>query len=127
MPDSQVHAAGSLRLTDVRFADFGEFSESSDGPEGWSIDRVVTLATPWFGSLRTRLTRGFLSLTVNGGTLANTGALTADGGADLGVRGYVSAYDAATGELKWVFGLDEGERGTAAPRRLSERSSHRRP
>lgn len=37
------------------------------GPPGWSMDRVVTLATPWFGSFRTRLTRGFLSIAVNGG------------------------------------------------------------
>jgi len=45
----------------------GEPRVSAHGPEDWEIDRVVTLATPWFGSLRTRLTRGFLSMTVNGG------------------------------------------------------------
>jgi quinoprotein glucose dehydrogenase len=31
------------------------------------------------------------------------------------------ALDAATGEMKWVFSLDEGKRGEAAPRRLSGR------
>jgi len=45
----------------------GQPRVGAHGPEDWAIDRVVTLATPWFGSLRTRLTRGFLSMTVNGG------------------------------------------------------------
>ncbi len=38
-----------------------------------------------------------------------------------GTRRAVFALDAATGELKWVFSLDEGARGDAAPRRLSGR------
>jgi quinoprotein glucose dehydrogenase len=38
-----------------------------------------------------------------------------------GSRRAVVAMDAATGELKWVFSLDEGKRGEAAPRRLSGR------
>ena len=38
-----------------------------------------------------------------------------------GTRRAVIALDAATGEMKWVFSLDEGKRGEAAPRRLSGR------
>ena len=38
-----------------------------------------------------------------------------------GTRRAVVALDAATGELKWVYSLDEGERGQAAPRLLSGR------
>jgi quinoprotein glucose dehydrogenase len=38
-----------------------------------------------------------------------------------GTRRAVVALDAATGEMKWVYSLDEGKRGEAAPRRLSGR------
>ena len=38
-----------------------------------------------------------------------------------GSRRAVVALDAATGELTWVYSLDEGDRGAAAPRRLSGR------
>ena len=38
-----------------------------------------------------------------------------------GTRRAVVALDAASGELKWVHGLDEGERGAAAPRQFSGR------
>jgi quinoprotein glucose dehydrogenase len=38
-----------------------------------------------------------------------------------GTRRSVVALDAGTGELKWMHGLDEGERGTAAPRQFSGR------
>jgi quinoprotein glucose dehydrogenase len=38
-----------------------------------------------------------------------------------GTRRSVVAADAATGELLWLHRLDEGERGAAAPRRLSGR------
>ena len=38
-----------------------------------------------------------------------------------GSRRAVVALDAATGELQWVYSLDEGARGEAAPRRLSGR------
>src|SRR5437868_10726033 len=38
-----------------------------------------------------------------------------------GTRRAVVALDAATGEMKWMFSLDEGKRGEAAPRRLSGR------
>ena len=38
-----------------------------------------------------------------------------------GTRRAVVALDAATGELLWVHGEDEGARGTAAPRQLSGR------
>ncbi len=38
-----------------------------------------------------------------------------------GSRRAVVALDAATGELKWTYSLDEGARGAAAPRRLSGR------
>ena len=38
-----------------------------------------------------------------------------------GSRRAVVALDAATGELNWVYRLDEGERGQQAPRRLSGR------
>ena len=38
-----------------------------------------------------------------------------------GTRRAVAALDAGTGEMKWVFSLDEGKRGEAAPRRLSGR------
>jgi quinoprotein glucose dehydrogenase len=38
-----------------------------------------------------------------------------------GTRRAVIALDAATGEMKWMFSLDEGKRGEAAPRRLSGR------
>ena len=38
-----------------------------------------------------------------------------------GTRRAVIALDAATGELKWVFSLDEGKRGATAPRQLSGR------
>ena len=48
---------------------------------------------------------------VAGGVLYSTG----------GTRRAVFALDAATGELLWVHRLDEGERGAAAPRRLSGR------
>ena len=40
---------------------------------------------------------------------------------DGGTRRAVVAADAATGELLWTHRLDEGERGAAAPRRLSGR------
>lgn len=36
-----------------------------------------------------------------------------NGGADMGVRGYVSAYDAATGKLAWRFYTVPGEPGKA--------------
>ena len=39
----------------------------------------------------------------------------------VGSRRAVVAADAATGELLWMHRLDEGERGAAAPRRLSGR------
>jgi quinoprotein glucose dehydrogenase len=38
-----------------------------------------------------------------------------------GTRRAVVALDAATGEMKWMFSLDEGERGENSPRRLSGR------
>ena len=38
-----------------------------------------------------------------------------------GMRRAVFALDAATGELKWVYSVDEGERAQASPRRLSGR------
>jgi quinoprotein glucose dehydrogenase len=38
-----------------------------------------------------------------------------------GTRRAVVALDAATGELKWVYSLNEGKRGEAAPRQLSGR------
>ena len=38
-----------------------------------------------------------------------------------GSRRAVVSLDAATGELKWVYSLDEGTRGQAAPRQLSGR------
>ena len=38
-----------------------------------------------------------------------------------GTRRAAFALDAATGELRWVHGIDEGERGKSAPRRLSGR------
>ena len=38
-----------------------------------------------------------------------------------GSRRAVVALDAATGELRWVYSLDEGARGDAAPRQLSGR------
>jgi quinoprotein glucose dehydrogenase len=38
-----------------------------------------------------------------------------------GTRRAVVALDAGTGELRWVYSLDEGKRGLAAPRRLSGR------
>jgi quinoprotein glucose dehydrogenase len=38
-----------------------------------------------------------------------------------GSRRAVTALDAATGEQLWVYSLNEGERGAAAPRRLSGR------
>src|SRR5437773_4532153 len=41
--------------------------------------------------------------------------------ATAGTRRSVVALDAATGELLWVHGEHEGERGTAAPRQLSGR------
>ena len=41
--------------------------------------------------------------------------------ATAGSRRAVIAADAATGELLWMHRLDEGERGAAAPRRLSGR------
>src|SRR5213078_5307985 len=41
--------------------------------------------------------------------------------ATAGTRRSVVALDAATGELLWVHGEHEGERGAAAPRQLSGR------
>jgi len=41
--------------------------------------------------------------------------------ATAGSRRAVVALDAGTGEMKWLFSMDEGERGAAAPRRLSGR------
>ncbi len=38
-----------------------------------------------------------------------------------GTRRAVVALDAATGELKWTFSMDEGKRGESAPRQLSGR------
>ena len=38
-----------------------------------------------------------------------------------GTRRSVVALDARTGELKWVYGMDEGMRALAAPRQLSGR------
>lgn len=48
---------------------------------------------------------------VIGGTLYSTG----------GTRRAVFALDAATGELRWVYSLDEGKRGSSSPRPLSGR------
>ena len=41
--------------------------------------------------------------------------------ATAGTRRSVVALDAKTGELKWVYGMDEGKRAAAAPRQLSGR------
>ena len=41
--------------------------------------------------------------------------------ATAGTRRSVVALDARTGELKWVYGMDEGKRAMAAPRQLSGR------
>src|ERR1700756_3004391 len=41
--------------------------------------------------------------------------------ATAGTRRSVVALNAVTGELLWVHGEDEGQRGTAAPRQLSGR------
>src|SRR5262245_4187595 len=41
--------------------------------------------------------------------------------ATAGTRRSVVALDARTGELKWVYGMDEGKRAAAAPRQLSGR------
>src|SRR2546426_2837022 len=38
-----------------------------------------------------------------------------------GTRRAVVALEATTGELKWVYSVDEGPRGAAAPRQLSGR------
>ena len=38
-----------------------------------------------------------------------------------GSRKAVTALDAATGEMRWMYSLDEGARGAAAPRQLSGR------
>ena len=38
-----------------------------------------------------------------------------------GSRRAVVALNAGTGEMKWMYSLDEGKRGEAAPRRLSGR------
>ncbi len=38
-----------------------------------------------------------------------------------GTRRAVVALDAATGEMKWMYSMDEGERGANAPRQLSGR------
>src|SRR6188472_579547 len=38
-----------------------------------------------------------------------------------GTRRAVVALDAATGEQRWMYSVDEGKRGQAAPRRLSGR------
>jgi quinoprotein glucose dehydrogenase len=38
-----------------------------------------------------------------------------------GTRRAVVALDAASGELRWAYSLDEGKRGSSAPRRLSGR------
>src|SRR3989442_14502532 len=38
-----------------------------------------------------------------------------------GTRRAVVALNPGTGEMKWVYSLDEGPRGEAAPRRLSDR------
>jgi quinoprotein glucose dehydrogenase len=48
---------------------------------------------------------------VVGGVLYTTG----------GTRRSVIALDARTGELRWVYGMKEGERGAASPRQLSGR------
>jgi quinoprotein glucose dehydrogenase len=41
--------------------------------------------------------------------------------ATAGTRRAVAALNAETGEMKWMYSLDEGKRGEAAPRRLSGR------
>ena len=41
--------------------------------------------------------------------------------ATAGTRRSVVALDARTGELKWMYGMDEGMRALAAPRQLSGR------
>ncbi len=41
-------------------------SLAAEGEGGWHIGRVITTGTPFFGSVRTRLTYGFLSVLVNG-------------------------------------------------------------
>ena len=38
-----------------------------------------------------------------------------------GSRRQVVALDARTGELKWIYGMDEGRRAASAPRQLSGR------
>ncbi len=56
---------------------------------------------------------------LQGTPLVINGTLYATGGG--GNRRAVVALDAATGELLWKHGLDEGERADAAPRKLSGR------
>lgn len=55
-----------LQEADRNHSPWGQ--ERAAGLEGrpWTIARMVTLGTPWFGSVLTRLTRGFLNLAVNG-------------------------------------------------------------
>ena len=47
-------------------APFRSAAKADGHPRHWRISRVITLGTPWYGSLKTHLTTGFQSIIVNG-------------------------------------------------------------
>jgi quinohemoprotein ethanol dehydrogenase len=83
--------------------------DAATGKEAWSVQ---TTDTAW-------------PYTITGAPrVAKDKVLIGNGGAELGVRGYVSAYDAATGKLAWRFyttpNPEEKADGAASDRILAE-------
>ena len=81
--------------------------------------RATSASSKWLGGSALRNLGPRPEFNLQGTPLVINGTLYATGGG--GNRRAIVALDAATGELLWKHGLDEGARADAAPRRQSGR------
>ena len=79
--------------------------DAATGKEVWSTQTTDT-AWPYTITGAPRVVKGKV--------------LIGNGGAELGVRGYVSAYDAETGKLAWRFYMTPNPAGQARRRGLRQ-------
>jgi quinohemoprotein ethanol dehydrogenase len=71
--------------------------DARDGKPVWSVQTFIDLTRSYTITGAPRVVKGKV--------------LIGNGGAELGVRGYVSAYDAGSGKLKWRFFTVPGDPG----------------
>lgn len=71
--------------------------DAQTGQENWVVDTIVNHAMDYTSTGAPRVAKGKV--------------IIGNGGAEKGVRGYVTAYDAATGEKAWRFFLVPGAPG----------------